>query len=448
MKRFLHLILILVLAAGLSACRQEGKGVAPGFWVEDETVGTYPGGTPLLSGTVSGYTGLTRIDFTVDAWHYAHSIDLSNQEPKVFNYSFRLDVPADAKLPQTLNAVVTDKDGLRTEKAISLVFQPDTEAPQPIGTIIETIEVVYKDGSGLWNPTFSFTDDRALAEIRLQISVLSVDDKAACSGKEGTLSGRYTFSTLGEFPATLSATDATGNVWSKDLSLVVMPKEEEDAIQDYAQMYLFDADEEEADYLSGYFHYMDRDAACCYKANFYASHDNFHLLFAPKKTQTEDLYGASPYIPTKLMNKNGYVVPVTIEKKGYYGIYLDLMNHTFTLWDYDITSAYTGAPYTGKLWASGTGFAVGDWNYSDPMVKIDDYLYHIQMEQAAYSDARSFYFGNTEDWVTVFRCDNAGNWWYMDPANGPCCQYTSDYTGMVDMYIDTALPFGFIKIAQ
>ena len=449
MKKHLLLLAVLALTAAVTACRNKVEDVPPGLYVEKEAVGTFGGDTPLLCGTASGYVSIKAIDFSVAAWDYTHTIDLSAQKPKVYNYSFRMDIPADASFPQTLTVKVSDIRGRVTEKSIELSFLPDTAAPQPDAEVNEAVEVVYKGTSGIWKADYSFTDDRALAEIDLKIPVLNVDDKASFSARSGRFTGEYSFDTIGNYPATLSAKDATGNVWTKELTLVVMPAEEEDKVEDYPQMYLWDADEDAADYLSGYYHYMYRDAALCYKGQFYASHDNFHLLFAPRAVQDGDLFGVSPYIPTKLMNKNGYVVPVTIEKKGYYGIYLDLMNHSFTIWEYDIAAAYEGAPYTGELQASGTGFSVGDWNLSDPMTKVDghDYLFTVQMEIVAYSSARDYYFANCTAWNPIFRCDNKGEAWFVG-ASGPCCQFTTGYVGKVDMFLDTALPWGYIKIAE
>ena len=443
------MLAILVLAGSLIACQNKEEDVPPGLYVEKDAIGTFGGDTPLLSGTASGFVPLSGIDFSVASWNYSHTIDLSSQGPRVFNYSFRMDVPADASFPQTLVVKVRDEHGHVTEKSIALDFLPDTAAPQPDATVNEAVEVVYEGTEGIWKADYSFSDDRALSMIRLRIPVLNVDDKADFSTRSGRFSGEYSFNSIGSYTATLSATDATGNEWTKDLTLVVMPREEEDPMDDYPQLYLFDADENESDYLSGYYHYMFRDAAMCYKGQFYASHDNFHLLFAPKASQDGDLFGASPYIPTKLMNKNGYVVPVTIEKKGYYGIYIDLMNHQFSLWDYDIAAAYEGAPYTGELQASGTGFSVGDWNLSEHMTKVEghEYLFTVQMETVAYGSARDYYFANCTAWDPIFRCDNKGEAWFVG-ASGPCCQFTTDYVGKVDMYVDTALPWGYIKYAK
>lgn len=450
MTRRIHIGMSFFLLAVLgTACQDPNADILPGLYVENESLGTFGGDTPLLEGTVSGYTELDRIDFTVPAWGYAHTIDLSSQGPKVFNYSFRMEVPENATFPQTMTVKVTDRSGKQIERTVALDFLPDTVAPWPEATVNDAVEVVYEGTQGVWKADYSFADDRSLGSIRLRIPVLGVDDTAEGAGKTGRLSGTYVFPEIGNYPATLTAVDATGNLYEKALTLVVMPKEDEDGIDDYPQMYLFDADEDEASYLSGYYHYMYRDAACCYKGQFYASHDDFHLLFAPKAAQDGDLFGASPYIPSKLMNKNGYVVPVTIEKKGYYGIYIDLMNHSFTLWDYDIPAAYEGAPYTGTLQASGTGFSVGDWNMSGNMTRVEghDYVFTVQMETVAYSAARDYYFTDSATWDPIFRCDNKGEAWFVG-ASGPCCQFTTDYVGKVDLFLDTALPWGWIKYAE
>lgn len=447
MKKTIPVLLTTLLV--LVGCQDKNDTVAHGLYIRTETIGTFGGDSPLVSGTVSGYSGLSRIDFSVSGWGWSYSIDLSGQSPKVFNYSIRMDVPSDASFPETLSVKVSDEHGNVTEKTASITFLPDTAIPAPDAAVSEDVEVLYEGTCGVWKANYSFTDDRALVQIRLVIPFLGVDDKVECSGKTGTISGVYTFGQVGNYSASLTATDAAGNIYSKELTLVVMPQEDEDPVEDYPQMYLFDADENAEDYLSGYYHYMNREAACCYKVNFYASHDDFHLFFAPKASMDGDIFGASPYIASKLMNKKGYVVPITIEKKGYYGIYIDLMNHSFSLWDYDVTSAYEGAPYTGELQASGTGFSVGDWGLSDPMTRLDghDYIFTVQMTTVGYSSARDYYFANCTLWDPIFRCDNAGQSWFVY-ASGPCCEFTSDYEGIVDMYIDTALPWGWIKKAE
>lgn len=443
--------LTALLAAIVCGCRQENAGVAPGLYVEQATLGTYPGDSPLVSGTASGWTALSSIRFSLEAWDYDYVLDLGSSCPKVFNFSVRPDVPATATFPQTLKITVTDADGITAEASVPVAFLPDTAAPKPDETVITDVEIAYENGEGVWKPSYSFTDDRAVDWVRLQIPVLGIDEKADGSGKTGRLSGTYTFDTVGSYPATLSAADTTGNTYSQALNLVVMAPEIEDEISDYPQMYLFDPDENEADYLNGFWHYMFRDAAFCYKVAFYASHDNYHIYFAPTQSQDADLFGASPFFPTKILNKNGYVVPVVIEKKGYYGIYVDIKNHVFTLWDYDVTSAYEGAPYTGNLTPSGTGFFAEDWYvpYGQLMTKVEghDYVFTTQLETIAYTGARSYYFANVDTWDPIFRCDNKGQQWYVY-ADGPCCQFTSDYVGTVDMFLDTAIPWGWIKKAE
>ena len=123
---------------------------------------------------------------------------------------------------------------------------------------------------------------------------------------------------------------------------MVMFSEMENPIQDYPGMYVIDADENPDDYIDGYYRWMDRRGEYQYEGKFYAAKDNSKIFFTPERTIDGDLYGVSPYVSSKLMNNNGYVVPVTIAKAGYYGIWIDLQAHTFSVWALEVPAeAYT-----------------------------------------------------------------------------------------------------------
>ncbi|MDR0939791.1 MAG: hypothetical protein LBN29_10680 [Mediterranea sp.] len=443
MRKALVYWLLLPLALFAISCGEEHDDVAPGLYTAQEQLATFPGDTILVSGQASNYVGISSIALVCEAWGINKVYDLNAQKPVVFNYDYPLIVPATATFDQVLTVIITDKNGLSTTKEVPLTYLTDTRIPWLTTALPAQVSVDF-DGdasTGTWALNLGMADDRELASVRLQVPAANVDETVALSGRSATLARTITFNAAGTFPATVTLTDASGNVTVISTSVVVMLTEEEDPISDYAQMFVFSADENTADYLDGYYHYMDRVGEYQYQGKIYVAADGEGFFFAPTESMDADLFGASPYVSSKLMNKNGYVVPITIATKGYYGIWIDLQAHTFSTWALDLSTALTGLTFQ----ASGTGFSVGDWGMSANMTQLDTYRFETELTQlgAYVSGSRQYYF-TTPDWAHVFRADAEGYWWY-ESASGGCATYVSDYDGPVILTFDAALPWGSIK---
>lgn len=311
----LYLLLTLVcLAVG---CEDDKEDVAPGLYVANEEIETFPGDTVLVSGTASNYAGLASITLSCESWGIHKAYDLNGQKPKVFNYDYRLIVPKTATFEEHLLITIRDVNGWETKKNVLLTYIADMESPVMQTQLPARIAVDFNTATnkGSWNLNMKFTDDRELKNIRLQIPGMQIDETVEVSGRSGELKRTIDFTT-GEFPVTLTVTDAGGNETVVNTTVVVMLAEEEDPIQDYAQMYIVNADENPNDYVNGYYRYMDRKGEYQYEGKFYAPTDNAQVYFVPTKSMEGDLYGTSPYVSSKLMNKNGYVVPVVLPKKA------------------------------------------------------------------------------------------------------------------------------------
>lgn len=437
------LYLLLAALCFVVGCDDDKEDVAPGLYVASEEIETFPGDTVLVSGTASNYTGLESVTLSCENWGIHKVYDLKGQKPKVFNYDYRLIVPKNATFEDHLLITIRDVNGWETKKNVLLAYIADMTSPVMQTQLPERISVDFNTttNKGSWNLNVKFTDDRELKSIRMQIPDIQMDETVEVSGRSGELKRTIDFTT-GEFPVTLTLSDAGGNETIVRTTIVVMLAEEEDPIQDYAQMYVVNAGENPDDYVNGYYRYMDRKDAYQYEGKFYASTDNTEIYFVPAKSMEGDLYGTSPYVSSKLMNKNGYVVPVILPKKGYYGIWIDLNAHTYSIWEYEIPSG----SYTGALCVSGTGFTIGDWGApAENMKKVDnDYRYEYDMELVdGYSGDYQYYF-YSPDWAHVFRADTAGNWWF-ESATGSCVIYKTDYAGKVKVTFDTAAPWGTIK---
>ncbi|MDR0894647.1 MAG: hypothetical protein LBN06_05025 [Prevotellaceae bacterium] len=438
-----YLVLLpITLCAMLTGCKEAHDDVAPGLYTAQMQLATFPGDTTLVSGQASNYVGISSITLACEAWGIHKVYDLSAQKPTVFNYNYQLIVPTTATFDQTLTVTVADKNGLSTQKTVPIAYLPDTQKPTLTTALPSQVSVDFdsETGSGTWNVSLAFADDRGLKSVSLQIPDAGVDESSQLSGRSATFARTINFTGVGTYTATLILTDDSDNATVVQTDVVVMLVEEEDPVSDYPQMFVFSADENPDDYIDGYYHYMDRQGAYQYQGKIYAATDNAQFFFAPTESVTGDLFGASPYVGSKLMNKNGYVVPIVVPTKGYYGIYIDLQAHTFSTWALDTSAALTGIDFI----ASGEGFTIGDWGLSGNMTPVDTYIYQIELEQTADpAKARSFYF-STPDWAHVFRADAEGYWWY-ESASGSVATYKSDYAGPVILTLDTAIPWGTIK---
>ena len=235
----------------------------------NEEIETFPGDTVLVSGTASNYAGLASITLSCENWGIHKAYDLNGQKPKVFNYDYRLIVPKTATFEEHLLITIRDVNGWETKKNVLLTYIADMESPVMQTQLPARIAVDFNTAinKGSWNLNMKFTDDRELKNIRLQIPGMQIDETVEVSGRSGELKRTIDFTT-GEFPVTLTVTDAGGNETVVNTTVVVMLAEEEDPIQDYAQMYIVNADENPNDYVNGYYRYMDRKGEYQYEGKF------------------------------------------------------------------------------------------------------------------------------------------------------------------------------------
>ena len=147
------------------------------------------------------------------------------------------------------------------------------------------------------------------------------------------------------------------------------------------------------------------------------------------------------------MNNNGYVVPVTVAESGYYGVWIDLQAHTYSMWKLEPSAT----PYTGSLTVSGCGFSdFADWGTPATEMARNGYRYTSTLHQiGSYSSTRQYYAARVSDWGYVLRYwgDATGCGWWEDTtsAGGGVASYASDYDGVVQITFDTAILWATIK---
>ncbi len=428
--------------AVLSGCSDDYDDVAPGSFIDTERIETFPGDTVLVAGTVSNGSPITNVSLVCDAWNINEVYDRSGYDDKVFNYEYRLVVPEDATFNQTLTVAVKCENGKTTVREIPMSFLPDTKAPVVSPAINSEVGLDFDTQAqkAMWKLEFNAIDDRQLSKAIIDIPGIAYNKTIGLSGRTGAVKEEIEFSTVGSYPCTITVDDASGNQFVSNVTVMAMLAEVENPIQDYAGIYVIDANENADDYIDGYYHWMDRQGEYQYQGKFYAATDNSKIYFTPERNLDGDLYGVSPYVSSKLMNNNGYVVPVTIEKAGYYGIWIDLNAHSYSVWPLEIATDV----YSGALRVSGTGFGFGDWGLpEDDMTKSGyRYTYNTTLAEGYTGDYQYYFY--SPDWAHVFRADAEGKWWF-EAASGACVTYHTDYSGPVVVTFDAAIPWATIK---
>jgi hypothetical protein len=448
MKQIFSKLILLLVAVTMVACSNNDAEYRPGVWTSQDVIETFPGDTVLVQGQVSNYIGLDKLELSCDAWGIRQVYQLEGEHSKVFIYNYQMPVPADATFNQELKVTVTDTEGTENKKTIVLKYLPDTSAPT-LGKAIDSeisVEFDTANGSGTYLLSNIVADDRALKD-----AILEVEGQPTqifeFKGRTADLNAQVTFDKVGRYPMTLTISDEGGNETVINSILAVMPAEVENPYSDYPIMWVVNASEKASDYLDGYYAPMTRTDAYQYSGKIYADKDNYQIFFTAEKTMTGDLFGSSPLVSSKLMNNNGYVVPVIIPKKGYYGVWIDINAHIYSIWDLDTSEAYTG-----PIMFAGSGFA--DWgldawgNMTDEMTR-DGYRYTCTVKQNGNQTTHNYYGADVSDWSYVLRywstAEGCGWWEDKDGSGGSVGAYESDYEGNVEVTFDTLLLWATVK---
>lgn len=459
MKRIL---LFCLAAAAMAACNTEEKNALPGIYLKNSQIETFPTDTMHLAGTISNYVGLGSLTFSCAEWEYEHTYDLSGQKPMVFNYEHMLVVPESATFDApVLEITATDVNGLQSVKNIPVKYLVDYVAPALSPAIPQQFAVDYdlEAGEGVWEAEFSVYDRRGLKSVTVAIPGIDYSEEITFSEtdkltfEDKRMSCRFKesieFLQQEDYTVTVTAYDLVGNKLELNAQAIVMVPEEEDPVSNWPGLYLVDASEDPDDYVDGYYRYMDvcydadgNTIPYTYQTTFYAPTDNMSLYIVPAKSMNADIIGVSPRVSSKLLNKRDYAVPIKVPGgAGYYGLYIDMVAHTYEFWEVDPEASSTLC--TEDVWISGTGFnEFADWGCLETPMTRDGYRY-TQEGLTVKAGFVAYYF-YTDNWARVFRASDDSHYWF-ESAEGTCAKPSTEYEGEVVLTFDSVLPYGTIK---
>lgn len=456
MKKAIYMIGVLCALLMMAACTEEGSDKRPGLWTELDLIETYPGSVVLLKGQASNYIGLKSVKISCAAWDIDQVYQLDGEHSKVFNFNYQLQVPADAEFDQQLLITVTDTEGSEQKKVITMTYAPDTEAPAVAEELPAEIGIeIENQGDEVSYPlVLNVTDARGLKNAIISIPALGVNDEIVLSGTEATIEKTITVSEGGEYDMTVTITNVSGNARVMKTVLKVMPPEVEYPVSQYKQMYMVLADESADDYLFGYYRFLEttkvdgtqqeQQYSNRWNEPVYIPKDGQKVLFVPTQSMNGDIFGASPRLSSKVLNNRDYVVPIVVEKAGYYNVWIDTKNHKYTFTPYEVSADAVQGDL--KLITT-AGFAIGDWQFSESMTR-DGYRYSVTM--AVTEGASSCGFCLTQGgWDDGFRYGAGDGWesWWKNSWNGASDVATFNPKGatQVEVTFDTAALWATVK---
>lgn len=458
MKRIVYMIGVLSVLMLMTACSEEGSDKRPGLWTELDLIETYPGSVVLLKGQASNYIGLKSVRISCAAWDIDQVYELSGEQSKVFDFNYQLKVPADAEFDQLLLITVTDTEGTEQKKVITMTYAPDTEAPAVAEELPAEIGIEIENLGDVVNYplVLNVSDSRGLKSATVAIPALGINDEMPLSGTEATIEKNIEVSEGGEYDMTVTITNVSGNSRVMKTVLKVIPPEVEYPVSQYTQMYMVLADESADDYVFGYYRFLEctkvegeqqeQQYSNRWKEPVYIPKDNQPVYFVPTQSMDGDLFGASPRLSSKVLNNRDYVVPIIVEKAGYYDVWIDTKNHKYTFTPYEVSAD----AYQGDLAVMATaGFAVGDWKFSGNMQR-NGYVYSVTMDVADGASSCGFCLSGGQDhWDDGYRYGAGSGWesWWKNSWNGASDVATFNPKGatQVEVTFDTAALWATVK---
>lgn len=362
MKKKLYIVFALCSLLLIPGCKEEGADLRPGLYVDTELIDAFAGKQINLSGQASCYTGLQSMNFRCEAWGINDTTDLSNQKPVVWNFDYSFVVPDDAEFPQDLIITATDVHGTQMKRAVTMRYSPATTAPY-IDGLKEQIAIEFDEaaGKGVCDLKATLFGQDAIREVKLEIPAIGIDTTYELNTREYEFKFKHTFEALGTYSMMLTVTDNSGNTTLGEYQLIVMKPEPIDAIEDYPYLWAF-KEEDNNQYLEGFFKYTRRLDSYTYEVIVYSEDDKTGFFFSPTQQMEGDRkFGESPFVKERIVSvqtQPGYVQAYK-PGKGYWALYLDLKEKTIEKKEYNTAGVYNSELYLANdngLITEGTQF--------------------------------------------------------------------------------------------
>lgn len=346
---------VMILAGASFACSDDNDtwpsvdGKNPELAIERPVIGSRPGRTLHITGTVNDADGLSHITLECLPLYLDKRIDLISiygepLETYALDYMLTSDL-TEAGDKFDIRVSAFDVLGNSTSTTVSVDMNGDIDAPTFAVTPADAVTVVLTD-KALLDFSFTVNDDRALGSV--SVTIPEIDFSTTVTEFENPTS--YTFSRQIEFPAhngeytiNIAAADMWDNVTEATTIVHVSDT------PDFAKMWLADvrtAAELNSDVM-GVPMLISHTAPFEYEARYYNEKAGTEIFFLPQRNDFAPLcIGLDPEDNTRLVSDPALAKPLVLDKaQVYYLIKFNTATRTYSMDTYSIADAVDPIPH-------------------------------------------------------------------------------------------------------
>ena len=346
---------VMILAGASFACSDDNDtwpsvdGKNPELAIERPVIGSRPGRTLHITGTVNDADGLSHITLECLPLYLDKRIDLISIYGEPLE-TYDLDYMLTSDLTEAgdkfdIRVSAFDVLGNSTSTTVSVDMNGDIDAPTFAVTPADAVTVVLTD-KALLDFSFTVNDDRALGSV--SVTIPEIDFSTTVTEFENPAS--YTFSRQIEFPAhngeytiNIAAADMWDNVTEATTIVHVSDT------PDFARMWLADvrtAAELNSDVM-GVPMLITRTAPFEYEARYYNEKAGTEIFFLPQRNDFAPLcIGLDPEDNTRLVSDPALAKPLVLDKaQVYYLIKFNTATRTYSIDTYSIADAVDPIPH-------------------------------------------------------------------------------------------------------
>lgn len=354
------LLIFLSAFAIIIGCSDDDSSVnvnsSPEFQSLQDDISSLPGQTFTFKGLISDPAGIKSVNINYEPWFLDKTI-VKDSLPETYELSYKFKIPDDAVENSSHIIPITITNAGDKTVTREVVVTLDLDITNPVIQILKPINgATVLIGNGIEvNLDITLTDSE-LAEFKIESSVLN--ETISISGTSYNYTKALDIVNEGSYTFMVTATDLTGNVETKTVSVNVLNELLFDAmyITDVTDNAGLNLDLFGIPYVSVPSTEVGEDGNV-FTARYYSPNVNTEVRFLPQKTSFQPYtFGANPSVPGELVLGTGPDVdPIILPGVGYYEITMDLRDQSYTVVPYTPSDT----PFD-QVYILGRGIFIGD----------------------------------------------------------------------------------------
>ena len=423
-----------------------------------ENISSLPGETLTFESVVSDPAGVKFINIKYEPWFLDKTI-VKDSLPDIYELAYSFKVPENAEefSVHTVSVTATNLGNVSSTRDIVITLDKDTAPPViNINSPINGATILMGNGDEV-NLDIDLTD-RELAELKIESAILN--ETISISGASYSYSNSLDVSEPGDYTFTITATDATGNEATAEVTVSIVNDLKFNA------MYLTDETTDAGlnqDLFGIPFSTSKGQASgedgYVFTGLYYSKAANSEVRFVPQQGSFEPFtFGADPANPGKLvLGQDVSIDPIIIPGIGYYEVTMDIRDLSYSVSPYTPSDAAFDQVYilgtgiyidaTTSTCTNNTDGSTQCWHFKSGKPFTQDgsnqYLWTIDVslkDEPAQNNNGFILNANTDGWAPFWRTNpedrsqtipgGGGNYIFPDEA------LNKDYTFIFDSHLN------------